>query len=94
MRSKVTVNEGLSFIFHVSGIWLLHCSKLDINRKHNKDVTTYQNDVVVNFIDNVFLIKFIYWPKFHINIITGFTVMIISIYKGLIRNAEIGNSPV
>ena len=42
----------------------------------------------------VFLVKFSYWSKFHVNIITGSGVMTISFYKGLTRNLEIGNTPV
>ena len=42
----------------------------------------------------VSLVKFSYWSKFHVNIITGSGVMTISFYKGLTRNPEIGNAPV
>ena len=41
-----------------------------------------------------FFINFIYWSKFHANIITGSWVMIIFFCKGLARNPEIGNTPV
>ena len=37
---------------------------------------------------------FIYWSKFHVNIITGSGVMTILFYKRLTRNMEIGNTPV
>ena len=47
-----------------------------------------------NFFDFVSLAKFSYWSKFHVNIITGSGVMTIFFYKGLSRNAEIGNTPV
>ena len=40
------------------------------------------------------LVKFSYWSKFHLNIITGSGVMTIYFYKGLTRNPEIGNTPV
>ena len=40
------------------------------------------------------LVKFIYWFKFHVNIITGSGVTTICFYKGLTRNPEIGNTPV
>ena len=40
------------------------------------------------------LVKFGYWFKFHVNIITGSGVMTISFYKGLTSNPEIGNTPV
>ena len=42
----------------------------------------------------VSLVKFSYWSKFHVNIITGSGIMTIFFYKGLTRNPEIGNSPV
>ena len=42
----------------------------------------------------VSLVKFSYWSKFHVSIITGSGVMTISFYKGLTRNPEIGNTPV
>ena len=42
----------------------------------------------------VFLVKLIYWSKFHVNIITGSGVMKISFYNGLARNPEIEHTPV
>ena len=42
----------------------------------------------------VSLLKFSYWFKFHVNVITGSGVMTIFIFKGLTRNPEIGNTPV
>ena len=41
----------------------------------------------------VSLVKFSYWYKFHVNIITVSGVLTISFYKGLTRNPEIGNNP-
>ena len=41
----------------------------------------------------VYLVKFSYWSKFHVNIITGYGVMTIYFYKGLTRNPEVGNTP-
>ena len=40
------------------------------------------------------LVKFSYWSKFHVNIITDSAVMTISFYEGLTKNLEIGNAPV
>ena len=40
-----------------------------------------------------FYVKFSYWFKFHVNIITGSVVMTSFLYKGLTRNPEIGNTP-
>ena len=39
------------------------------------------------------LVKFSYWSKFHVNIMTAFGVMTIFAHKGLTRNPEIGNTP-
>ena len=40
------------------------------------------------------LVKFSYWSKFHVNIITGSGVMTTFVCKGLTRDAEIGNTPI
>ena len=42
----------------------------------------------------VSLVKFSYWSKIHLNIITGSGVMTIYFYKGLTRNPETRNTPV
>ena len=39
-------------------------------------------------------VKFSYWSKFHVNIMTGSGVMAISYYKGLTRNLKTRNTPV
>ena len=39
-------------------------------------------------------VKFTYWAKFHVNIMTGSGVMTIFFYEGLTRNPAIGNTPV
>ena len=41
----------------------------------------------------VSLIKFSYWSKYHVNIITRSGIMTIFFYKGLIRYPEIRNTP-
>ena len=46
-----------------------------------------------NFFDVVLFLKFSHWSKFHVNIIAGSRVTRIFFYKGLTRNAEIGNTP-
>ena len=62
--------------------------------KNDNDVTVCWNDVIVNFFSCSFvsLVKFSYWSMFHVNIITGSSVMTIFFYKGLTRNPEIGNT--
>ena len=78
----------------MSGIWPPDCSKLAKNPKNDNYVTIFRNDVIVKFFWRSFvsLVKFSYWSKFHINIITGSGVMTIFFYKGLGRNPEIGNT--
>ena len=42
----------------------------------------------------VSLVKFRYWCKFHVNIITGSKVTTIFVDKGFTKNSEIGKNPV
>ena len=76
--------------------WLSDCSKLAVNWKNGNGVIIFWHDVTVKFFwgCSVSLVKFSYWSKFHVNIISGSGVMTISFYKGLTRNPEIGNIPV
>ena len=80
----------------MSGIWFSYCSKLAKNPKNDNDVTIFGYEGNVKFFWRCFvsLVKFSYWFKFHVNIITGSGIMIIFFYKGLTRNPEIGNTPV
>ena len=80
----------------VSGIQPLDRSKLTKNPKNNNDVTIFWHDVIVRFFWSFFvtLVKFSYWSRFHVNIITGSGIMTISFCKGLTKNPEIGNTPV
>ena len=80
----------------MSGIRPPDCSKLAKNPKNDNDVTIFRHDVNVKFFWRCFvsLVKFSYWSKFHVNIITGSGVMTIFFYKGLTRNPEIGNTTV
>ena len=48
----------------------LDCSKLAKNRQKDNSVTIFRNDVIVKFFDAVSLVKFSYWSKSHVNIIT------------------------
>ena len=72
------------------------CSKLTVNWKNGNDVTNLRHDVIVKVFKGCFdsLVKFSYLSKFHVSIITGSGVMIISFCKGLTRNSEIRNTPV
>ena len=64
--------------------------------KNDNDDIISRNDVIVNFFGRyrVSLVRFSYWFKFHVNIITGSGVMTIFVYTGFTRNPEIGNTPV
>ena len=79
----------------MSGIRPPDCSKLAKNPKNDNDVIIFRHDVNVNFFWRfVSLVKFSYWSKFHVNIMTGSGIMTIFLCKGLTRNPEIGNTPV
>ena len=96
VRQKVTVTENITFADTVSGIQPPDCSKLAKNPKNDNDVTIFRHDVKFNFFLSCFvsLVKFSYWSKFHVNIITGSGIMAIFFNKGLTRDPEIGNTPV
>ena len=66
-----------------------------INRKNDNDITIFWHVVIVRCFWQcfIYLVKFSYWSKFHVNI-TGSGVMAIFFYKGLTRNPEIGNTPI
>ena len=78
----------------MSGIRPPDCSKLAKNPKNDNDVTIFRHDVNVKFFWRCFvsLVKFSYWSKFHVNIITGLELWQF-FYKGLTRNSEIEIPP-
>ena len=47
LQWKFTVNENVSFADYASGIRLLDCSKLSINRENDNDATTCLHNVIV-----------------------------------------------
>ena len=54
------------------------------------DVTIFRHEVI-DFFDVVcfaFLVKFSYWSKFHVNIITGSGDMTISFYRRFTKNGK------
>ena len=63
----------------MSGIRPPDCSKLAKNLKNDNDVTIFQHDVniKISWLFFVFLVKFSYWSKFHVKIITGSRIMTI-----------------
>ena len=92
----VTINENISFEDSASRIRLPDCSKFAINQKNDNDVTIFRHDVIVKFFKLcfIYLVKFSYWSKFNVSIITGSRIIIIFFYKEFTRNLEIGNTPV
>ena len=60
--------------------------------KNDNDVTTFRKFVKFFWPCSISFAKFSYWPKFHVNIMTGVTKVFA--YKGLTRNLEIVNTPV
>ena len=94
VRQKVTITENITFADSVYGIRSPDCSELAKNPKNDNDIIIFPHNVNVNFFWRCFvsLVKFSYWSKFHVNIITGSGIMIIFFYKGLTRNPEIGNN--
>ena len=80
----------------MSGIRPPDCSKLAKHPKNDNDVAIFWHDVIIKFFWRCFvsLVKFSYWSKFHVNIITGSGIITIFFYKGLTRNPEIGNTPI
>ena len=96
VQQKVTVTENITFAESVSGIRSPDCSKLAKNLENDNDATISRNDVNIQFFWHYFvsLVKFSYWSKFCVNIITSSGIMTISFYKGLTRNLEIRNTPI
>ena len=94
VSKKVTFTENITFADSVSGIRPPDCSKLAKNPKNDNDVTIFRHDVNVKFFWRCFvsLVKFSYWSKFHVNIITGSGIMTIFFYKGLTKNPETENT--
>ena len=82
----------------MTGVRLPDWYKLAVNWKNGNGAAPQFSDMMQssNFFWRCFisLVKFSYWSKFHVNIITGSGVMTIFFYKGLTRNPEIGNTPV
>ena len=90
----MTINENLGFTDYTFGNWLLDCSKLAINWKKDNGVSIFRHDVIGKFIWRCFisLVKYSYWSKFHVNIITVSGVMKIFFHKWLTRNPETENT--
>ena len=86
----------MSFREYACGIRLPKCSKLvaigrmAMTSQFPEMTSSSTFSEVVLFL----LSSFVYWSKFHVNIIAGSGVMTISFYKRLTRTPEIGNTTV
>ena len=77
---------------YASKIRLPNCYKSAVNWKNGIDVIiSVMKSSSICLRCFVSPAKFSYWSKFHVNTITGYENFL---YKGLIRNSEIGNTPV
>ena len=78
------------------GIRLPNSSELAINRKNDNDVTICQYDLTIELFWRCFilLVEFIYWSKWHVNVITGSGDMTIFFKRDWpeIRKSEIPRS--
>ena len=94
-RYRVTINENVSIIGLAAGIQLPCWSILAPNSKNSNEVIIYGHEVIFNFFWRwrVSSLKFSYWSKFRVNIITNSKCMTIFLYKILTRNLEIWNTP-
>ena len=90
VRQKVIITENTTFEGSVSGTRSPDCSKLTRNPKNDNDVSISRqmSSSIFFWCCFVSFVKFSYWSKFHVNIITGSSIMAISFYKGLTRNPE------
>ena len=82
--------KKLSFTDYTSGIRFPDCRKLAIDRKNENGVTTCWYDFIVKLFSCCFvsLVKFNYWFKFPVNIITDSWVKTIFFFKGLTENFQ------
>ena len=95
VRSKVTVNENINSTDYATGIRFPDCAKSVVNWKMTMTSRfSKMRSSSIFWRCFVSLVKFSYWSKFHVNIITGSGVMTISFYMGLTKSPEIGNTPV
>ena len=93
VRQKVTINKNISFTNYAHAIRFrigLIGRKLKRWQWHH-NFTTWRHR---QFFWRCFvsLVKFSYWSKFYIFIITGSGIMTIFFQEGLTRNPEIGNT--
>ena len=96
VRLKVSFYENTSFTNYASGIRLPNCSRLAINWKNGNDGIIFWHYVIFKISWPYFIsfVRFSYWSKFHVKIITCSGAMTIPFYNGLTRNPENGNTPV
>ena len=81
MKTKLWIRNPASGLLQMGTNW-----------KNGNDVTIFWHDMTSSNFWCCFVsfVKFSYWSKFHVNIITGSEVLTNFFYKGLTRNPEIG----
>ena len=87
VRLKVSFYENTSFTNYASGIRLPNCSRLAINWKNGNDGIIFWHYVIFKISWPYFIsfVRFSYWSKFHVKIITCSGAMTIPFYNGLTR---------
>ena len=94
VRQKVTINENIHFTDCVwnPASWLLQTGQKSKKWRYHNFLTWHHHP----FFFGLFFcsyVKFSYWSKFYVNIITGSGIMTIFFHKGLTRNPEMRNTP-
>ena len=74
----------------------IYCSNMTINQENNNGVIICQHEVNMKFFWRccISFVKFNYQFKFHVNTAVGSESYENFVNEGLIRNLEIGNSPI
>ena len=95
VRQKVTITENITFAdcFRNPASRLLQIGQKSEKWQWRHNFPTWRQ-ITIFWRWFVSLVKFSYWSKFHVNIITSSGFMTIFFHKGLTRNPEIGNAPV
>ena len=88
VRQKVTITEKITFADSVSRIRPPGCSNWPKIRKMTmtSQFSNTTSTSIFFWCCFVSLVKFSYWSKFHVNIVTRSGIMTIFFYKGLTRN--------
>ena len=73
----------MGIINHVSGIQAPDCSRSTIKWKNDDDTIICQHIIIKYFWHcHISLVRFSYWSKFHVSIMTGSGVVTFFVYEG------------